>query len=268
MRRFLHWPLADQIVLIALILSVICILYNRLVDRPQDHIAASNVGFFRMHPLRSSAVLGLGIILLEGVIVFGLLGPTSRMYWLAKIEVGCAMMAVTGGYFYSIYLMRYSFNAEEFVATDLLLRRTQRFLWSSLGELGVRGGRPYFKVAGKRFPLVPFGRSGGKQVAAVIDSKILRLTAPLVPIYDSKQLQQFNGKSMRVDLMQIDEACHARVVRSDTGSINVTGENEVSITFNDGNTLRAAGNLRSFKCIGSKPEWVVSWYLERTASIA
>lgn len=260
MLRFFHWPLTDQIVVVGFILSLICFLGSRFVDRPEDHEASLTGGLFRMRPLRSSAAIGLSVILFEASLAFGLVSE-GQMYWLAEILTGCTMVAATGGAFYAVYLVRYSFNAAEFVATDSLLRRTQRSPWSSFDELGVRTDGPYFKLAGKRFPL-PSGRSGRKQLVALIDSKILRLTAPIAPLYNERELQKFTGKSVRVNLMQVDEAFHARVVRSNVGTITAAGANEVSITFDDGSRLQAAGNLRSFSRTSGEPELLASWYVE------
>ena len=71
MQAFSRWPLDGRIAFIVCVIALICLLGARLADRPATHRARREGDFFRMRPLPSHAVTGIGLILAIVLITYG-----------------------------------------------------------------------------------------------------------------------------------------------------------------------------------------------------
>lgn len=250
MKNFDQWPLDGQIGFVSIILALSCVIGADFFDRREHFIVKKMDDYFRMSPLRSCAIRGLGFLLLCGITTYGVSQsghcPTMTVIENAHnrfigIMLACAFWIMCAWYFYSIYLIDYT------------------FLWSGLDEIGIKMGYTYFSISGKKFHL-PFGRSGRKQLMTLITSKILRFDSPLIPIYDKTITEALIGKSILVNIFRIDETCQCVLLRSSIGKIMTANQKIISVKFEDGETFQASGNIRGFSSSGIRPEYVAVWY--------
>jgi len=145
--------------------------------------------------------------------------------------------------------------------------RYGRVPWASLVGLGHEKGNPilYFSQQAYRFP---YALSGRRQLVCLVDSQVLRMTAPLLPVYDASTLRELIGKSGLVNLLQCDATNHPTLLRSRVGTLDSVRPDTVTIRFEDGTTFEASANLRSIRPGNRKSAWIASWYVDANYSAA
>jgi len=266
-KDFSAWPQDGLIVFIGCVVGLICLLGARLADRPAFHEARQEGDSFRMRPLPSSAVTGFGLILSVVLVTYAVskAHPQSHNQQVGMcVALGFWLIAI---YFvYANFLVRYSFNAEGFCVVNTLLG-AKRFPWASLVGLGHEKGNPilYFSQQAYRFP---YALSGRRQLVCLVDSQVLRMTAPLLPVYDASTLRELIGKSGLVNLLQCDATNHPTLLRSRVGTLDSVRPDTVTIRFEDGTTFEASANLRSIRPGNRKSAWIASWYVDANYSAA
>jgi hypothetical protein len=260
MKNFAHWPWHGKLACAVLILSILVFFSRSWLDRPAHHVADVEDGSVRMRPLRSTTSLLVALALILGVMTYGAFHVRYGFGYVLGVGLSWVFLAYCC---YATYLRRYSFNANEFIVENRLLGRTQRFPWSSLSKLD---GPGLFKFGRKRIDL-RFGLSGRAQLFVAIQTQVLRLHDPLLPVRDERTLQALAGQPVLIGLLRADEKFQVSVLRQGTGTIKPAGENTLSIIFEDGETYSASINLRSLgrKKSGS-PQWVATWYVNDPAS--
>jgi len=266
-KDFSRWPLDGLVVFIGCIIGVICLLGARLVDRPAFHVAKPEGGAFRMKPLPSAAVTGIAFILNAVLISYAVSKGEhhSNNHQLGML-VAAVLWVIAIYFLYANYLVRYAFNDAGFQVTDLF-RRVKTFPWESLVALGHPRGDPVLYFSNKAFR-VPHGRRGRRQLICLVDSRVLRMQSPLLPVYDDDILQELIGKTGIVSLLKSDETHHPLLVSSRVGTLDSVGFDRVTVRFEDGTRLGASANLRSIRPGNKKSTWIASWYVNDHDSCA
>jgi len=258
---FSRWPLDGRIAFIVCVIALACLVGARLADRPATHRARREGDFFRMCPLPSHGVTGVGLLLTIVVITYGVTQARSHTphQW-AGILVAAAFW-ICGLYFlYASYLVRYSFNADCFHVTHVL-RGPRTFPWSTLEGIDDRNGDPilFFKEGSYR---LPYGLSGRRQLVCLVDSQVLHMQAPLLPAYDANILRQLIGTTGAVNLHQADPEHHPSLLSSREGTIEAVDTEVITIRFADGTRLDACANLRSIRPGRRRAAFIASWYVD------
>jgi hypothetical protein len=258
---FSRWPLDGRIAFIVCVIALVCLLGARLADRPATHRARREGDLFRMRPLPSHAVTGLGLILAILLITYGVSQARAHSPNLWTGMLVAAAFWLCGLYFlYANYCVRYSFNSDCFHVAHVL-RGARTFPWKTLEGLDHRHGDPilYFKDGAYR---LPYGLSGRRQLVCLVDSQVLHMQTPLLPAYDANILRQLVGKTGLVNLHQADEEHHPNLLSSRAGTIETVGTEVVTIRFDDGTRLDACANLRSIRPGNRTADWIASWYVD------